>query len=679
MKLATLPPSVLRLILDHNFSWAAIQLWLTGDRSMRLSLANGGIRHMQLDHQSTYAPVTWPRCLKEFQLLSLSVKCCVRPAPVPQLRAELLRVYPRLEKLELCFPAAIDLFTDNLTLVAVSASNASNTLTTRDLGPVDGVSSKNGPEGNEESDSDEPIAKRPKLASTASTASLSDTWNPHRAFPHLTSLSLTGQDSLAERKEVNLSKLPDSLKSLRLSRIGWLRCIDWAPLESLTLVSSPGIVVPNLVRSAPKTLTQLNCSPEHLTTLFKELSSRFPLLRSTNHVQNLHSRNSITCPPSYVQQVALTGSPSELSFRLPNDITRLQVTEIAQPTFTDWPLNLVALTVHKGFSPRQFHLLPRTLTELDSREGSSDFADLSTIGVTTINVRDAVAWSHCKAELLTYGKTRGGVDMPFVEAYIDRVESGGLFGLPVGLKTLVCHDSEWIGHNELCLPPKLCSIYTNFALDLHDNLHLFRLFPPSVTHASLSVGFQTKPDSELTSSMHHFTNLPYLRSAEIKSEKAADLPHWLPLLPKCVLALTLTIPTGYPKAEALLELPPNLTSLLLDTNAVAPSDNWLHTLPRSLKTIGRSPLVTASDLVNLPPSLVSLSATVRNLTINDLLSLPRSLREFTAYASKSKKPADKPGLVMMPGWNKLVSNCRPFWRILDLDREEIMRILRTAK
>lgn len=115
MKLAYLPPEVLALILDGEFSWAAVELWKTRDRALMARLKNRGIKEVLLTQVSTKIALTWPRCLKEFQLKTLCLASGSQPLLLPALRAELLRQHTGVESLSLDFPGAINLFLNEST------------------------------------------------------------------------------------------------------------------------------------------------------------------------------------------------------------------------------------------------------------------------------------------------------------------------------------------------------------------------------------------------------------------------------------------------------------------------------------------------------------------------------------------------------------------------------------
>lgn len=77
--------------------------------------------------------------------------------------------------------------------------------------------------------------------------------------------------------------------------------------------------------------------------------------------------------------------------------------------------------------------------------------------------------------------------------------------------------------------------------------------------------------------------------------------------------------------------------------------------------------MTNADLINLPPSLEELTAAIRGLTVDGLLSLPRNIRKFQSI---SLTPINL-GLMKMRGWPFLVASLKPFRRIFSLPREDI--------
>lgn len=107
MRFEDLSTDVLAKILDGELSWSSILLWQTGCHQLMSKLANGGVRHMELVDSNEFVAASFPKCLKHFKLLSLSISQGFGFVSIDGVHNELRRQHAGLEKLELNFPGAL--------------------------------------------------------------------------------------------------------------------------------------------------------------------------------------------------------------------------------------------------------------------------------------------------------------------------------------------------------------------------------------------------------------------------------------------------------------------------------------------------------------------------------------------------------------------------------------------
>ena len=142
----------------------------------------------------------------------------------------------------------------------------------------------------------------------------------------------------------------------------------------------------------------------------------------------------------------------------------------------------------------------------------------------------------------------------------------------------------------------------------------------------------------------------------------------------CVaFALSLTI-NNYVSAPQIIELPSHLE--VLDLNLPGPT-HWGYVLPTSLKILNCSTAVDGSFLAKIPRSLEVLSTQVNCLSLQELLSLPRTLRVIRAESAREYSAGSETDITKMPGWKRLIELHVPFWRIFETPSTEIMRILQS--
>ena len=436
MSLTIFPPELLAQILNGKFSWAAIELWKTGDRILMGKLKNKGITQVSLSHTAPRIAVTWPRCLKEFQLQSLSLKCVNLPLPLAELRDLLLQQPADLESLSLDFPGATDLFLDP-TAEAQTRYGPAKSSPTPVPGQPDPMRWFNDSDFDDYHywhDLDEAMPSKRPTHSAASNAKLLDPFGCAMKMPQLHTLSLTGY--LPTTVHANLTNatlifMPLTVKHLSLG--GPFILIHLPPslqLESLSFINVRRIPDKRFYQPIYKTLQVL-----HATETF----DWFFLLYLQGMLPNMKALYGYECPFNmgrclpFARSLHLTSKA--LAEQLPDQLEKLRLDE---SLLASWPSSLVSLrheNMGNRLGPHNFHLLPRTLTELS-------------IGYNT--------------------KLKSHKDA--IRNYIRRVEGGALLGLPVGLTSLRFAAQELLDLKDLLLPPRLYSFELDRAVHLKEGV-----------------------------------------------------------------------------------------------------------------------------------------------------------------------------------------------------------------
>lgn len=671
VSLNVFPSEVLALILNGKNSWAALELWKTGDRILQAKLKANGITHVDLHHvtmRTKYkVALVWPRCLKEFRLQSLSLKCRFTEHSASVIRGDLMRLYPGLEALTLDFAGSLTLFCEIDPSAPTSAPNVAS----------------------QHEDAGERLSKRPKLGSDEAETKLSDMWNPTRAFPSLKSLALidTGRHGT-----LAFPSLP-SLTDLTFKSNTVLDCSALVALEKLTIFES-SLYVKHVetLKTCPKSLTSIDSdSPPLVEFWISDAEALFPNLKSI-HAQHRPHRHSQTLAKA-ASNVLLRSAPA-----VDPNWTGPEVAEIEKETpfsifsslLPQWT-NLITLKVlSNNMTAAHFHVLPRQLKHLQfGGKTAPNFHSALPHGVASINGPDSALWAKRKDELLNYGTTRNGSDAKWVKSYIDRVENGHLYGLPLGLTSLLIENDtpgDWVTDNELVLPPSIRQF--GGAVKFNEASGFFEILPPFIDNLVLR---ETKahtftPDApihypSLAASYARFATLPFLRSVKFSYLYDQQASELMAILPRSVISLILDIQGRKFDVSSLSTLPAQLQSLTLLGQTFPSQLAWLSLLPRGLTYFKTYMLMNSPDLVHLPPTLTELVGFVRNFTAKDVLSLPRSLSIIDLYAEKRYEPGDKPdkGILTSPGWRQLVDVHRPFWRVFSKTGSEIETEIKSFK
>lgn len=722
LSLAMLPQELLAHILGFNISYAAIDLWKSGDRLLMSKLKSGGVVEVKLSNlRGGSRHQTWPRCLKEFRLRSLFVRSGTQLLPCTVLRSELMRLYPGLTELRLCIPGALEAFSNDLDLLLASSlpldlpnrRDESYSFVTEPRGPPERKTTKEGIVDDSLFEVDS-LPKRSKHRSIESTQTLADLWDVERVFPSLKTLIIAENQS----KKLNSLTFPSTVTSLDLTfHCGKSPQIDWSKaippnLETLELSANAWnetdfSEAKRVIKSFPKSLTLLKGrnpflerimyeSPDGLWPNIAIDSSAFLTLAYVDHrpemipprVDKLHLTVQVLPLPDsikmlyYRNDVRLQDMPC-----LPTSLTTLRVTSDwrALRAFPPGPTHLTTLTCHGGFfGPSFFYLLPRTLTVLSNQSPEGQASDvvaetqLLSLGLACITGPEAENWRNAKLDLLKFANFYNRAFESMIETYITEVEKGALLGLPVNLIRLNC-DYHWPSSRKFTLPPKLRE-FTSVANGVVSSSRFFDHLPLFLTSFTVRGSWSTTT-ARLAEPTLQLYNMPFLREMTLTHFDSELLASFFPFLPRSLASLDIVAINTPLKGSWLADLPPSLEVLKLECLAISPPDAWLRFLPRNLTDLNlKGSGIDGSDLFNLPPGLVNLiGPEIRNFGYIALRSLPRTIDRFEVSAPARKIRRDRENWVEEKGWPHLCNTFKPFRLALQESCRALYNILLTDR
>lgn len=544
-------------------------------------------------------------------------------------------------------------------------------------------------------DTDSP-AKRSKLGEDSSDLALSDVWDAIKAFPALETLSLRSEG--LNVKKHSLTRFPPSLTKFKICARS--TTLDWSALprslESLSFDLDLDLSKPIALQQFPPNLKYVSFHRNgiHIAKVLKSKPLLLPHLTELDIIskENYYELKCVkhiswTPPsskelPSHIESLRCqTAFPS----MMPSSLTTITAEHLDLSEGIKcvvMPPTLTQLTVLSGtFNPQYFHLLPRGLKFLSlstSARYGEPVAEESILlcnGASSLAKADAEAWRVAKEFILTSHSHATS----YVKAYFDRVESGGLYGLPISLTHLQISKIPWSKQYKLCLPPKLMQVSSNAYSDPDLDPFFIDMLSPSLQSLALSRDLTNWALPSLSIAHQLGFNMPWLCTVviDLRPTATADFVQLIPLLPRSLLALSLTQYDHIMSVEALAQLPPKLDFLAICCMCVSTPSQWLGVLPRTLKKLSLSKIVVfAPDLLQLPPKLADFSGDVSHFTLDILYSLPRSLSKFNAQPPFTRDLKSAGALVNADAWKFLLETCRPFWRIFNIPRDLVDLSLR---
>lgn len=594
MHLYDLSTDALALILRGSLSPSVLALWKTGCRQLQSKLCNGGVRELEFCVDSI---TMWPQCLKSLHLQSFSLTATsikIHNLIGPGLRAELRQLWHGLETLEIVGDEVVKAFAleklapnrKRITHAPRGATKRAKVAEEAEIDPEEALF------GNWDMNLTHPRMTRLKIGATSTSKKgihprliignlgflprsltsldMSQTYleltnqDCHRLPPQLTTLILPSYDHFPPViNKGNMPYLPSSLTYIDTVNKDY-RCFTLPGV--IALAESDGKLLPNLVSfPIPK------ASPASLHSTFLKGGGLWP--------QNV-SFLSIGRPEGSFAFTSILATPlPPKALYMPPQLTSLFMTRVdwtglgtqMAPGF--WPPTLTTLTLEDSYlAPQYYWLLPRNLKTLFGdlprlHNVSNHFGypqleePLRATGVRLL-AQEKNLWKSIRQELIEHVETCAGhYGREQLDEYFSAVESGGLFGLPLGLEEL------WFGQSGRLqlgiLPPlvKRCTVKSEHWTKEYTHPAL----PPLLRE--FTVGLSPFSDKFLPALRR--SNVIYLEAA------GADLKVLLPFLPPGLVQLRLGLCVGLISASSIAGLPKGLSALRVYRNVgISADSNW---------------------------------------------------------------------------------------------------------
>lgn len=708
LSLSELPPEVLAQILDGPLSFAAVELWQTGDSSLRSKLTRKGIRHMDLRHARPKSAATWPKCLKEFHLLSLRlVNRFGTLKELPTLHRELKQLKSGLEHLELrFFDAGLVFFYDALKSdLSVLPPSKRRIFTESEVGAAGSDSSTGELAPFSETQAS---LKHLIVDDIESTNSVLHDGLFASLPPNLTCLNVGG---LRIGRPLNdFSHLPAGITQLTLP----LRTINATNIRSLpsrlvtvghcfsfdalALLNEEPSILPNLLQFPHDGIFS---SFDDSAITVRGKAKKWPANLLTLQFIGDATRDYFEELPPRLARLDLSVTTAVVNSNwiqrsLPSSLTSLTVDWIDWKDVSAslrWPPNLTALfcSITHESSEDIYHRLPRSLKTLSlgrtprvdgPQAVELDMEDMDALlirGQRVIDEFENQSWTSLQTELQS--QCTEGVWRNWCPTFIDKVSGGALLGLPLGITDLKL--SGLITHHaaNLLLPPRITKLHLN-DVRIWQTALFFELLPPSLTHLSLSDIVGQAKDMDVTqwplvkvpspsaSALYHLN----LETVMMAFSRLHGIHLILPLLPPNLKYIDMD--TFGLDAEVLEHLP-SVKSLVL-RSPLSSKEKWVKHLPRSLESLelkNSRIQLQGSELADLPPNLTYLEGALARVCLDHLLTLPRSLA--TLNCSKFLIGGD--GGLLLDQFGALLREFIPLWRIKHTPRADIEALLQTIK
>ena len=702
MYLQDLSSEVLALIFDGDFSCLVLMLWKCGNSQLNNKFRYGGVTSMKLEHNRSNGTSRWPRCLKEFSLTSLSIRCINRAlCTTASLRRELQQLHGGLKKLEIEAEHVLGAFFPSFDASLISAAVPHHL----------------------NSNCSDAIAVWP------GNSNLTELWDLNTTWPYMEELSICGERS--PRMPFDpihpdiFGRLPRSLHTFILTMTqdfivdAYRHYYQLPPkLSKLSLQTLNFELKPIDIRNLPTSLTEILCPLSNSAARdLSRMPSLLPNLTRLAPRKGAHWLSHVAWPPqlhtlssfSVMAERFFQGPPlpklkslllAQLCISLEKQVKFLPQTlaylSVERVDFTDidvaaWPPTLVALHLYDPcYGHHWNHKLPRSLKSLmvtpRSRKSARDFAlpitKLLEHGIRSLeDSGDKELWSTLKPKLRDRDFVGGDAS-----AYIDAVESGRLFGLPLSLVELF-----WIFHGSadresfvMVLPPQLTSLeLRKVPWKFSEWENFFSLIPPSLTKLELDDELDGLCDcvnrwneesrDPSTTPLYALSNLVRISFFP----ETGSIDRIGKYLPQNMQELTVNAQSAFDMVQ---ELPPGLLSLTLYEQSDPGCQPWVELLPKSLTFLHcSSSEIPGCELAKLPPKLVELRAHLSDVSLDQLQQMPRGLSRVrlgegmidSLYAGKGENLSDQ-NIV------RLVDAYEPFHLIYGVSKASLEMELKSA-
>ena len=723
MRLDDFPVELLATILNDHRSHLAITLWKCGSKLLNGKLQRGAVTSVDLVVKRFGNTSRWPRCLKEFKLERLSVRSTTHGlCSAKTLRNELKQLHGGLKELELCVSGALAAF--------FPLPPTSNTSALK-YGSDDYAPRSKRAKTQETSDNDSTHYEPWNLDVTwphMERLTIDSTVHPrNRLPPSILSLlprSLTYLRMVTDFTHLitDFTTLPPHLKTLDLEfgAIG-KKSLSLIPSTITNLGKSLNEEAQLVLFRDPSLLPNLEWFPiaepkDGFYQLFsKVFSERLPWpsnikALSFQECDVLDVFNETSPLPAQLQKFRFEAveddEDSELTaerlINLPKSLTDIYVHRVGWKNITSsmWPANMNDL-FYCDSNPRWFHKTPRSLTSLgignawwkhhgdedsaellynredDQSEGDSEstkkkkiasFTSSFAAGINTLATQDMPLWTTLKSALRGCDFASGDAS-----AYCAAVESGQLCGLPLTLRGLQIDQYSHTLPKVLVLPPQLHSLRMELKRAFENWPTFFDLLPPSLTCLDLRgnldplqkcvKAWDAQTLDPQSTSLYKLKKLVYL---QLSANDDGSLGFITKYLPRTLKTLILKTIEDEDIRELVEHLPTSLTALTLEIRAEAVS--WVGALPKSLTSLNaRQVVIQGEDVKNLP-NLFSLSALFKDITIDHLLEIPRSLATLAMCRFRTAAPR---GCLDEAQLLRIISAYQPYYTIFEASRADI--------
>ena len=369
---------------------------------------------------------------------------------------------------------------------------------------------------------------------------------------------------------------------------------------------------------------------------------------------------------------------------LPRGLTTLHVVCVDWHNIdvSTWPSTLTNLRVQfETFNLNHCCLLPRSLKSfsaggIDKAGDGDDKVDaLNNLEFEALCARGRESlssderWPSIKLDILRYNST---VPRVTLNAYIESIESGRFFGLPLTLTSLTWPDLPLKNNVKLLLPPRITEFIHKQDGHCPKPLSTLRFlvdaFPPnscarfetSKTHLVIEDLDASPTDCGLCNSS--ITSLTLFTAFSLSERLFESLPRHLP---KLDLTNHRYAVKYYGISSASLNaLPPNLKSFSFWGTFDDGISRWVHYLPRTLETLCTPSMIIAGCYISeLPQKLTSLSCSCFEVSLPQVLDLPRTLSFVYVERCGGHESTLLRHCLTLEAWNTLIRTYRPFWRI----------------
>ena len=289
-------------------------------------------------------------------------------------------------------------------------------------------------------------------------------------------------------------------------------------------------------------------------------------------------------------------------------------------------------------------------------------------------------WTQQHLELIRLGQRNACQLQSKVETYIEAVESGRLYGLPLGLRSITMGSIQHIDTIMPVFPPYTQTIKLR-ATQAPSKSLFWKLLPPSIE--SVKIG-KMSSNVELWEVMRHSSasdsalfQQTSLRHLTLTLEDIITTLHLSAYLPRSLQYFSLTMDEDdYDTLDGSMQnLPPNLETLHIESSLMY--DSSPIQLPRSLKHLLGNASLKGCDLHNLPPQLETLQASFFKVNLAHLLECPKTLRKARIFYEDSSRRC--PPFLSDANLQEIFSRFVPFRRLFFLPEEETSSALRDPK